>query len=225
MLSFSRFIEQAQAQHTDYDLRFKHISKAKSAKQLAAIPDDRWLSVLSQCVFQSGFNWTVVANKWPRFEEVFLGFDVIDLVMQPDEFYERLMQETGIIRHHAKIKAVHENAIFFHDLIQSHGSVGQYFSAWKPEDYADNLREFRKRSNRGGGRTGQVFLRAMGVDTLMFSNDMLQALISTGVIEAAPSSKASWAKLQATMDRWREETGLGLSEISQILAWSVGPRK
>ena len=64
MLSFSRFIEQAQAQHADYDLRFKHISKAKSAKQLAAIPDDRWLSVLSQCVFPVSYtHLTLPTNR------------------------------------------------------------------------------------------------------------------------------------------------------------------
>ena len=71
MLSFSHYLEQAAAQHHDFDLKLKHAMKPVSAKKLAAIPDDRWLSCLSQCVFQSGFNWKVVANKWPRFDEVF----------------------------------------------------------------------------------------------------------------------------------------------------------
>jgi hypothetical protein len=65
----------------------------------------------------------------------------------------------------------------------------------------------------------------MGVDTLMFSGDMILALTSMGVIDGVPSSKASWKKLQEATDRWREETSMSLSEISQILAWSVGPRE
>lgn len=32
----------------------------KSAEALANIPDDRWLSIMTKCVFQAGFNWKVV---------------------------------------------------------------------------------------------------------------------------------------------------------------------
>ena len=48
----------------------------KKPKELAAIPDDRWLSTMSKCIFQAGFNWKVVENKWPDFEDVFHGFDI-----------------------------------------------------------------------------------------------------------------------------------------------------
>src|SRR4051812_40629355 len=49
--------------------------RPKSAAELAAIPDDRWLAKMSQCVFQAGFSWKVIQNKWPGFEEAFQGFD------------------------------------------------------------------------------------------------------------------------------------------------------
>ena len=32
----------------------------KTTNDLAAIPDDRWLSTMAKCVFQAGFNWKVV---------------------------------------------------------------------------------------------------------------------------------------------------------------------
>ena len=225
MLSFSHYLEQAEAKHPDFKQMLANISKPLPAAKLAKIPDDRWLSVLSQCVFQAGFNWTVVENKWPRFEEVFCNFRPDVLVMWPQEQYEKFMQDASIIRHMAKINAVYENALFFTDLQHEHGSAAAWFATWKPEDYATNLAEFRRRSTRGGGRTGQVFLRRMGVDTLMFSGDMILALTSMGVIDGVPSSKASWKKLQEATDRWRDETGFSLSELSQILAWSVGPRE
>lgn len=224
MLSFSHYLEQAEAKHPDFKLKLAHISKPLPAAKLAKIPDDRWLSVLSQCVFQSGFNWKVVANKWPRFEEVFCGFDISVITMWPDEFFEAMMQDKTIIRHFPKIRSVPENALFFHDLILDHGSVGNYFSKWQPEDYADNLKEFRRRSNRGGGLTGQIFLRRMGVDTFLFSQDLILALTSTGVIDKLPTSKADWQKLQEATDRWRAETGYSISELSQIMSWSTGPR-
>ncbi|TNC83628.1 MAG: hypothetical protein CSH37_13500 [Thalassolituus sp.] len=111
MLSFSHYIEQASAQHPDFDFKLKHAMKPVSAKKLANTPDDRWLSCLSQCVFQSGFNWKVVANKWPRFEEVFCNFRTDVLVMWPQEQYEQFMQDDTIIRHMAKINSVYENAL------------------------------------------------------------------------------------------------------------------
>jgi len=225
MLSFSHYLEQAAAQHHDFDLKLKHAMKPVSAKKLAAIPDDRWLSCLSQCVFQSGFNWKVVANKWPRFEEVFCNFRTDVLVMWPQEQYEQFMQDDTIIRHMAKINSVYENALFFTDLQREHGSAAEWFASWKPEDYAENLKVFRKRGNRVGGRTGQIFLRRMGVDSPIFSDDMILALTSKGIVDGVPSSKASWKAFMEAMLRWREETGYSLTELSQILSWSVGPRR
>ena len=225
MLSFSHYLEQAAAQHPDFDLKLKHAAKPVSAKKLAAIPDDRWLSCLSQCVFQSGFNWKVVADKWPRFEEVFCNFRPDVLVMWSPEQYEQLMQDETIIRHMAKIRSVYENALFFNDLRTEGSSAGAYFASWQPEDYASNLASFRKRTNRSGGRTGQIFLRRMGVDTPIFSDDMMLALTSKGIVDGVPSSKASWKAFMDAMLRWREETGYSLTELSQILSWSVGPRR
>ena len=225
MLSFSHYLEQAEAKHPDFKQRLAYISKPLSAAKLAKIPDDRWLSVLSQCVFQAGFNWTVVENKWPRFEEVFCNFRPDVLVMWPQEQYEKFMQDASIIRHMAKINSVYENALFFTDLQREHGNAAEWFASWKPEDYADNLKVFRKRGNRVGGRTGQIFLRRMGVDSPIFSDDTILALTSMGIIDGVPSSKASWKAFMEAMLRWREETGYSLTELSQILSWSVGPRR
>ena len=51
-------------------------SQPKSPAELAAIPDDRWLAEITRCVFQAGFNWSVIENKWDGFETAFDGFDV-----------------------------------------------------------------------------------------------------------------------------------------------------
>jgi hypothetical protein len=120
---------------------------------------------------------------------------------------------------------VYENALFFTDLQHECGSAAAWFASWKPEDYATNLAEFRRRSTRGGGRTGQVFLRRMGMDSPIFSGDTILALTSMGVVDGVPSSKASWKAFMEAMLRWREETGYSLTELSQILSWSVGPRR
>ncbi|GAL25746.1 DNA-3-methyladenine glycosylase [Vibrio variabilis] len=56
------------------------VSKPLTRDEVAAIPEDRWLSAFSMKVFQSGISWKVVRNKWPNFEEHFFQFriDIVD---------------------------------------------------------------------------------------------------------------------------------------------------
>lgn len=198
------------------------LTRPSSPRTLEKIPDSEWLSAASRAVFQAGFNWTVVRNKWPRIEEIFHGFDLHYCTFMPDDELENVMKQDGMIRHWAKTKSIRHNAIFFLELSRAHGGLGHYFAGWKAADYADNLRFLRNGGSRLGGRTGQVFLRRMGVDTLIFSADMVQALVREGVVQKTPSSKKDWAALQRAMAAWQEQTGRSLNEISQILAYSVG---
>ena len=200
----------------------EHLLKPKSAAALRKVPDDRWLSEACKAVFQAGFNWKVVASKWERIEEIFHGFDLHHCCFMPDEGLEEVMKQEGMIRHWAKTKAIRDNATFFLELSRAHGGLGNYFAGWDSANYAENLRYLRKGGARLGGRTGQVFLRRMGVDTPIFSNDMVVALVREGIVQKTPSSKKDWAALQEAMAIWQQQSGRSLNEISQILAYSVG---
>ena len=48
----------------------------KPKAEIAAMPDDRFLALMTKCIFQSGFNWKVVDAMWPGFEAAFDGFDI-----------------------------------------------------------------------------------------------------------------------------------------------------
>ena len=48
------------------------LSKSKSAAALKKLSDDRYLSMMSLRVFSSGLTHSMVAGKWPDFEEIFL---------------------------------------------------------------------------------------------------------------------------------------------------------
>ena len=194
----------------------------KSADDIAQIPADRWLSEMSKCVFQAGFSWKVIETKWPRFEEVFDGFDVGRLSMLHDEDVERLLKADGIVAHGPKIKSVGENARFLQSLAETHGSVGAFFANWKRADYCDNLRIVQKGGSRLGGKTGQVALRRIGMDTPIFSSDVLEALKVEGIVARMPSSNKDFAAVQAAFDQWHKESGRPFTQISQILAFSVG---
>ncbi|MFI2812520.1 MULTISPECIES: DNA-3-methyladenine glycosylase I [unclassified Microbulbifer] len=200
----------------------KELTRPRSARALKKIPDSEWLSAASRAVFQAGFNWTVVRNKWPRIEEIFHGFDLHHCSFMPDDELESVMKQDGMIRHWAKTRAIRDNATFFLELSRAHNGLGNYFAGWQAADYGDNLRYLQKGGSRLGGRTGQIFLRRMGVDTLIFSPDMVQALVREGVVQKTPSSKKDWAALQKAVAGWQGQTGRSLNEISQILAYSVG---
>lgn len=45
----------------------------RTAEELEKVGDDRWLAMFTKCVFQAGFSWKVIDQKWPGFEEAFEG--------------------------------------------------------------------------------------------------------------------------------------------------------
>ena len=74
------------------------LGKPKSAAELAALPEDRWLSIITKTVFQAGFNWKVIEAKWDGFETAFDDFDVGRCAFMDDEKFDSLLQDTRIVR-------------------------------------------------------------------------------------------------------------------------------
>ncbi|MEM7168692.1 MAG: DNA-3-methyladenine glycosylase I [Pseudomonadota bacterium] len=200
----------------------KLLGKRNPPNEIADQPTDRWLSQMTKCIFQAGFNWQVVENKWPGFEAAFFGFDPGRCAMLHDEEIERLAKDSRIIRNPAKIKTVPDNAQFLLDLGREHKSAAEAFAKWPPEEYIDLLELIKKRGARLGGNTGQRFLRMMGVESYIFSPDVVARLIAEGVVDKTPSSKRDLRATQEAFNRWRAESGRGLTQISRVLAYSVG---
>ena len=197
------------------------LSSPKSPEELVAIPDHRWLSNMSMRIFQAGFNWSVVADKWPRFEEVFEGFDIGRMSMMSDDDLDGYMKTDGIIRHGTKLRSIRENAVFLRDLAKEHGTAAKAFAHWPHEDYVGLLWLLKKRGSRLGGNTGMYVLRFMGVDSFIISTDVGKALIREGVVDKPPSSKRDLDAVQAAFNHWREESGRPFTQISRILACSI----
>ena len=103
MHRFAELYERAAARKGGAKALESLISKPKSKAALRRIPDDRWLSQMTKNVFQAGFVWRVVENKWPDFEQVFQGFDPHAVAYLSDEDIEKLIGNPKIIRHHKKL--------------------------------------------------------------------------------------------------------------------------
>ena len=197
------------------------LARPKPADELRAIPGDRWLSQMSQNIFNAGFNWKVVTAMWPGFEEAFKGFDVGACAMMNDEWFDELVSDTRIVRHGAKIQSVQQNAVFLQEVAAEAGSAGAFFADWPSDDYVGLLDTMKKRGTRLGGNTGQYFLRYMGVDSFILSADVTARLIAEGVVDKAPTSKSAMKACQEAFNTWREQSGRSLSEISRVLAQSL----
>jgi 3-methyladenine DNA glycosylase Tag len=193
-----------------------------SLAELSAIPDDRFLSQMTRCIFEAGFNWDLIDKRWPLFEAAFEDFDITRWVFMSDDDLDHMLKTPGLVANAQKIRSVGENARFISDMGKSHGSAGAWFARWPSERYMDLCLELKTRGSRLGGATGQRMMRRMGIDALILTPTVVKALNQWGVIEGEPNSKKAQAALQGVLDSWRGESGRGLTQISQILAWSIG---
>ncbi len=199
------------------------LKKPATQSALEATTDDRWLSEMTRVIFQAGFNWDLIDKRWPQFEAAFEGFDVGRWAFMSDDDLDVLLKAPGLVANAQKIKSVAGNAAFISDIGKSHGSAGKWFASWPLDRYMELCQETKARGSRLGGMTGQRVMRNMGKDALIFSSAVVRALNLFGVVSGEPSSKKDYAAIQAALNVWHEETGRGLTQMSQILAFSTDP--
>src|SRR5580698_5789028 len=195
----------------------------KSPAELAATPDHRWLAEMARSVFQAGFNWSVIDNKWPGFEAAFHGFDTrLNAAMSEDEFDAHL-KDTGIVRNGQKIASVRANAQFLVDLAAEHGSAAKFFADWPDADLVGLLDLMKKRAARCAGETAMRLLRRMGKPAFITTRDVAAALVEAGVLAAPPKNRKDLQAVQDSFIAGTAATGRDLTAISRTLALSTGP--
>ncbi|MCP9483629.1 DNA-3-methyladenine glycosylase I [Shimia sp. CNT1-13L.2] len=187
---------------------------------VTALPEDRWLSLFTKGIFQAGFNWKVIENKWEGFEEAFHGFNVDRCAFMHDEDMDRLMSNTAIVRNGPKIRTVIDNAHFLQSL-REQGGAGQVIVGWPSTDFIGLLEMMKKNGSRLGGMTGQYALRFAGRDAFILSRDVTARLIAEGVVDKQPTSKTAMKSVQAAFNTWMDQSGRGLTEISRVLAFTL----
>lgn len=103
-----------------------------------AIPenDAGYFEKITQAVFQAGFSWQVIRQKWPNFQQAFFGFDVRQVAAMTAADVERLVEDKGIVRNGRKIEATIHNARVCQELMQKHGSMKQWLDTLESNYYA-----------------------------------------------------------------------------------------
>jgi 3-methyladenine DNA glycosylase Tag len=222
MQKFAAIYQRASERNGGESALKKLLPKVRSARALAAIGDDRYLAQMTRCVFQAGFVWRVVDNKWDDFEDVFFGFPPERIVLLSPEQIDRFSQNPRIIRNRQKVIGVQENARFILEVAKEHGSFGKFISRWPAEDLIGLFAYMKKHGARLGGMTGQRVLRNMGKDTFVITADVTRCLQRAGAdISDSPGSKRELSLIQQTFNGWHRESGLPYSHISRICAFSL----
>ena len=187
------------------------------------VPDDRILSTMAERVFSAGFVWRVIEQKWPGFEEAFLGFEPKRLLFQPDDFWHDLASDTRIVRNPQKIRSVRDNAAFVERVSKEHGGFGKFLAgmAGRRPGRADGLSRQAWQPARRQHRPIFPALARLGLLHPVARHGA--ALRDAGLdIAESPSSKKDLADIQDQINRWAKKTGLPRAHISRILAMSIG---
>lgn len=198
------------------------LPEVRSARALAATRDNRWLAQMTRCIFQAGFVWRVVDQKWDDFEDVFFGFPPDRILMLSPEQVDRIAQNPRIIRNRQKVLCVQQNAQYILDVAKEHGAFGKFVSRWPGEDLVGLFNHMKKRGSRLGGMTGQRVLRNMGKDTFVVTGDVVRCLQRAGLdITDNPNSQREMKLVQGAFNDWHGQSGLPYSHISRICACSL----
>ncbi len=189
---------------------------------LIAVPDDRYLSLMSRRIFRAGIRHSVVDARWPAFEEVFAGFAPGAVRAMRDEDLESLMGDGRLIRHWGKIRATRDNAAAMCRLAEEKGGFGRYLADWPAHDVVGLWADIARRFSQMGGNSAPVFLRMAGKDTFILTPDVVRALNRFAGIAGTPRNRRDRARVQEVFNVWSAETGRPLSALSLILAAAAG---
>ena len=222
MKSWSALCEQALSFHPDMSLEHMMGPSPLSSDQLLALSDAQVFSIMTRRIFRAGLKHSLVDAKWPAFESVFYGFNPEAVQEMSDEQLEGLMHDERIIRHFGKIKATRENALMMVDLAQEYGSVAKMVAHWPVTDIVSLWSLLKKRGKQLGGNSAAYFLRMLGKDTFMLTDDVVVALKAQGIVDKKPTAQRDLKQVQAAFNEWHQESGRAMCQISRVLAHSIG---
>ena len=129
-----------------------------------AVPenDAGYFEKITQAVFQSGFSWEVIRNKWPNFQRAFASFDVAKVAAFTDEDVESLLEDKGIVRNGRKIATTVDNARICQQLVEEYGSMQAYLRSLDDLDYDSRSANVMKRFKFMGPMGAYFFFYSVG---------------------------------------------------------------
>lgn len=200
------------------------LPQALTPDELKRKGNDRYLSAMTQRIFQAGLRHSVVDAKWPAFEEAFSGFAPESMALLSEADLETHMQNTRIIRDLTKLRTIPRNAQFILDICQEQdASFGAFIAAWPASDIIGLWRLLAKRGARLGGLSGPGFLRLAGKDTFFLTSHVVARLAAAGTITKTPTNQRDLQTVQDAFNALQQGSGRPLCQLSAMLALSIHP--
>ena len=221
--SFNDIFAKAEQHKGGYEELITTLPVLLSDAELMRLSDAYYLEKLTRCIFVSGFSSKVIRHKWDGFLEVFQEFDIDKLSELADEDWQAMAEDTRIIRNKRKINAVRDNLKMVKNLSEEYQGFGKFMLSWGSENQVGLMRFLNEQGNQIGDNTAQYFLRYIGIDGFVMSQDVCQAAIEAGVeIKPKPTSQKDKKALQEAFNFWQQESQMPYTHISKILAYSQG---
>jgi len=83
--------------------------------------------------FQAGLSWLTILRRREGFRRAFADFDYQKVARFNERSVQRLLQDSGIIRHRGKIEATINNARRAIEMVEEFGSISAYLWRYEPD--------------------------------------------------------------------------------------------
>ncbi len=127
------------------------------------VEDDRELFArLVLEINQAGLSWSQILHKKDNFYQAYDNFNIAKVASYQNEDFERLLNNSGIIRNKLKIKAAIFNAQQILLIQRDFGSFKQWLDLQHPKSKEDWVLLFKKNFKFTGGEIVNEFLMSTG---------------------------------------------------------------
>ncbi|EAT13641.1 DNA-3-methyladenine glycosylase I [Bermanella marisrubri] len=200
-----------------------YLPEVSTEQQLLRKTDAEYLSLMSLRIFRAGLKHSLVDSKWPRFEQVFGGFNPAYIASLSDEMLEAHMREPGLIKHWGKMKAMRDNAAWILHMRNEGSSIAELVAHYPVTEIVELWIQMKKQGSQLGGASAPSFLRMVGKDTFRLSEDVLVQLRAQGIIDQVKpiTSQRDLRTIQCAFNQWYEESGgVPMAHISRMLSFT-----
>jgi DNA-3-methyladenine glycosylase I len=151
--------------HIEPEQRYPRLAKTSTGVLIVTDSlesDADYLNLLTRKLFHSGFNKSLVDQKWPAFESAFGRFKPSVVAEFNEMDIARLRADSTIVRHRLKIRATIKNAQSFVAMAATHGSWHAWLKSLRVLTYQERESILHQALTHCGPNTIYYFLLEAG---------------------------------------------------------------
>ncbi len=134
--------------------------------------DKGYFELLSKAVFNAGFSYQVVRNKWEGIKEIFQEFEPEILSNWTIDEISVALESPKIIRNSRKVTAIVSNANVFLEIVKTFGSFDNYLKSIQDKTYEEKQTILSKQFKWLGPTGAYFFLWSIGEDAPLSGEDI-----------------------------------------------------